>query len=91
MIIYWDDGFEVSCPDSWSIPQAQDFAKRVRAGEVNADAISEAERMRDAEQTANPAVLAELKAIRDAVTSDRILVHDASGIPRSRVVLRGKP
>lgn len=79
MIIYWDDGFEVTCPDSWTEKQAQDFAKRVRAGEVNADAIREAERMCEAEQTANPAVLAELQAIRNAVTADRVLVRDSQG------------
>lgn len=67
MIIYWDDGFEVSVPDSWTEKQAQDFAKRVRAGEVNADAISEAE------------LLAELQAIRNAVTADRVLVRDSQG------------
>ena len=79
MIVYWDDGFEVKCPDSWSDQEAQAFAKRVRAGEVDAAAITEAARLRDAERDANPAVLAELKAIRQAVTADRVLVRDAQG------------
>ncbi len=91
MIVELADGRELRVPDSWTDDRARAFAKGFLAGEIDAETISEAERMRDAEQTANPAVLAELRAIRDAVTSDRILVHDASGIPRSRVVLRGKP
>jgi hypothetical protein len=79
MIIELDDGRELRVPDSWTDDRARAFAKGFLAGEIDAETISEAERMRDAEQTANPAVLAELKAIRDAVSADRVLVRDSRG------------
>ncbi len=66
-------------PDSWSDERAKAFAKGFLAGEIDAAAITEAERLRDAERSANPAVLAELKAIRQAVTADRVLVRDSQG------------
>jgi hypothetical protein len=79
MIIELDDGRELRVPDSWSDQQARAFAKGFLAGEIDAETIAEAERMREAERSANPAVLAELKAIRNAVSADRVLVRDSQG------------